>query len=441
MSDESRPEAPSDASPETPAAAPPEPASDGPKRKGKVARKHTVGRVVVISALVLALITGLSVVYFVRHLNGNIEGISLDDLGGDEERPENLYKGNGEPLDILVMGSDSRDCDGCGLDKEKGARSDTSILVHLSADRSRAYAVSIPRDSIVNRPEDGCDAPAATDVMWNEAYSVNGPTCTLRQLEEETGILVEHFIVIDFGSFGNMVDAVDGVPVCVPEDIVDKPRQIFVPKGDPSLLTGDEALDYVRARYVGDQIEQNDISRIRRQQEFIGALVRKVLSAGTLTRLDKVVKFLDAATKGLTTDDEFDSVTRLGKIALQLQNIGLDKIKFVTLPTDYYPVDDPDFSGKVFWTEQADEIWKLLAEDKVLPQKLIGGTSVSAEGPPGSSETPTAGESPTGSESPTGTPTETPSETPSETPTASETPETPTPSGTTEEKPIFGVCA
>ena len=169
--------------------------------------------------------------------------------------------------------------------------------------------------------------------------------------------------------------------------------------------------------------------------------MRKVLSAGTLTRLDKVVKFLDAATKGLTTDDEFDSVTRLGKIALQLQNIGLDKIKFVTLPTDYYPVDDPDFSGKVFWTEQADEIWKLLAEDKVLPQKLIGGTSVSAEGPPGSSETPTAGESPTGSESPTGTPTETPSETPSETPTASETPETPTPSGTTEEKPIFGVCA
>jgi hypothetical protein len=71
VSDESRPEA-----------------SDGaPKRRGKVARKHTVGRVVLISALVLALITGLGTVYFIRHLNGNIEGLSLDALG-DDERPE-----------------------------------------------------------------------------------------------------------------------------------------------------------------------------------------------------------------------------------------------------------------------------------------------------------------------------------------------------------------
>ena len=125
-----------------------------------------------------------------------------------------------------------------------------------------------------------------------------------------TGIHVEHFVVVDFGSFGKMVDAVDGVQVCVPEDIVDRKHQIFVPKGDPSTLTGDEALDYVRARYVGEKIQQNDISRIRRQQEFIGALVRQVKSAGTLTRVDKVVKFLDAATSALTTDDEFDDVTQ-----------------------------------------------------------------------------------------------------------------------------------
>ena len=155
--------------------------------------------------------------------------------------------------------------------------------------------------------------------------------------------------------------------MCVPEDIVDKKHQIFVPKGNPATLTGDEALDYVRARYVGEKIQQNDISRIRRQQEFIGALVRQVKSAGTLTRVDKVVKFLDAATSALTTDDEFDDVTKIARVAMQLQNIGLDKVKFVTLPTDYFPVDDPEFSGKVFWTEQADEIWKLLAQDKELP--------------------------------------------------------------------------
>ncbi|RYB94703.1 LytR family transcriptional regulator [Nocardioides oleivorans] len=429
MSDESRPETPDSA----------------PKRKGKAKRKHTVGRVVLISALVLALITGLSTVYFIRHLNGNIEGVSTDALDEDA-RPEEVYTGNGEPLDILVMGSDSRDCDGCGIDQEGGGGSDTTILVHLSADRSRAYAVSIPRDSIVNRPEDGCDSPAVTDVIWNAAYSVGGPLCTMRQLEENTGIRVEHFIVVDFASFGSMVDAVGGVPVCVPEDIKDPKHSIFVPKGNPSVLTGDEALDYVRARYVGDLIQQNDISRIRRQQEFIGALVREVLSAGTLTRLDKVVRFLDAATKSLTTDDEFANVTRLGKVAMQLQGIGLDKIKFVTLPTAYY-TRDSGFFGRVYWTEQADEIWKLIAQDKELPAKLIGGTSVSAEGPPGSSESPSAGESSTGT--PSGTPSETPSETPTETPsetvteTPSGTPSTPTtPTETTDpEDRIYGVCA
>ena len=408
----------------------PELPDGAPRRRARPRRKHTVGRVILIAAVALALITALSTVYFVRHLNGNIEGISTGGLD-DSERPEEVYTGNGEPLDILVMGSDSRDCDGCDIDTEGGGGSDTTILVHLSADRSRAYAVSIPRDSIVDRPEDGCDSPAATDVIWNAAYSVGGPLCTMRQLEENTGIRVDHFIVVDFASFGSMVDAVDGVPVCIPYDIVDEPRQIFVPKGNPSLLTGDEALDYFRARYVGDLIQQNDISRIRRQQEFISALVRKVLSAGTLTRLDKVVRFLDAATRSLTTDDEFANVTRLGKVAMQLQGIGLDRITFVTLPTTYYPRDS-DFWGRVAWTEQADEIWKLVAEDKELPARLIGDTSVTAEGPPGSSDSTSAGGS--GSTGETNTPSNTPSNPPSATPGA--------PVETTDPADqIYGVCS
>lgn len=416
-----------------------------PKRRAKPKRKHAVARVVLITAVVLALVTGLSTIYFVRHLNGNIDGISTDGLDEDA-RPEEIYAGNGQPLDILVMGSDSRDCDDCKIDAEAAdaGRADTTILVHLSADRSRAYAVSIPRDSIVNRPEDGCDSLAETNVMWNAAYGVGGPLCTMRQLEENTGIRVEHFIVVDFATFGSMVDAVDGVDVCVPYDISDPERHIFVPKGNPSTLTGDEALDYVRARYVGPLIQRNDISRIRRQQEFIGALVRQVLSAGTLTRLDRVVRFLNAATKSLTTDKEFANVTRLGKVAMQLQGIGLDKVKFVTLPTEYFPRES-EFFGKVSWTDQAGEIWDLLAQDKELPAKLIGGTSVSAEGPPDTetrspstegSESPSEGAS-SSTEAPTGTPSNTPS-TPGNTP--STTPSAPVET-TDPADQIYGICS
>ncbi len=165
MSDESRPEAPAGA----------------PKRKGKVARKHTVGRVILVSALVLALITGLGTIYFVRHLNGNIDGcLPRRDRWRTARK---LYKGNGQPLNILVMGSDTREGAGNEIDGEGGGGSDTTILVHLSADRDRAYAISIPRDSIVDRPEVGCDAPAESDVMWNAAYTVGGPVCTVAQLQ------------------------------------------------------------------------------------------------------------------------------------------------------------------------------------------------------------------------------------------------------------------
>jgi LCP family protein required for cell wall assembly len=410
-----------------------------PKRKGKVARKHTVGRVILVSALVLALITGLGTIYFVRHLNGNIEGVSLDALGGD--RPEKVYRGNGEPLNILVMGDDTREGAGNAIDGEGGGGSDTTILVHLSADRERAYAVSIPRDSIVDRPacNDG-ESAAATEVMWNAAYGIGGPVCTVDQLETETDVFVDHFVVVDFNGFGDMVDAVGGVPVCVPEDLVDRKHGIFVPAGDPSVLTGDEALDYVRARSVGELAQRNDISRIRRQQTFIAALVREVKSAGTLTRLDKVVGFLDAATKSLTTDTELDSVTRIGKIAMQLQSIGLDKVQFVTLPTEYYPTDS-EFSGRVFWTEQATEIWELINEDKEIPARLLSGNAVTAEPPSTSSAaTETPSPSATGSGTPSSTPSETETETPTETPTASET-ETPSAPATTKPEPVPGVCA
>ena len=401
------------------------PTVDGPKRKGKVARKHTVGRVIVASTLALGLITGLGMVYFYRHLNDNIASQSLDKLG---ERPEKVYAGNGEPLNILVMGDDTRAGDDANkIDNETGGGSDTTILVHLSADRSRAYAISIPRDSIIDRPECG-DSPAATDVMWNAAYSIGGPLCTAAQLEAMTGVYVDHYVVVDFNGFGDMVDAVGGVPVCVPEDLVDKAHQIFVPAGDPSLLSGDQALDYVRARYVGELIQQNDISRIRRQQTFIAALVREVQSAGTLTRPDRVVKFLDAATQSLETDDNLDSVAKIGRLALQLQDIGLEKVKFVTLPTEYFPRDS-DFWGTVFWKPEAEEVFRLINEDKPLPPKLLRG-SISAEPPSSSSESPAPTPTPTDTASPSVSPTPTPTPTPSSTPEPEPEPD-----------PIPGVCA
>lgn len=366
MTDAPPPDAPADAGPEGQPAA-------SPRR-----RRRTVLRIVLASALVLALVTGVGGYLLVRHLDGNIVTGSFDDVGPG--RPERQYTGNGKPLNILVMGDDSRSGPGNRIDGEAGAGgSDTTILVHLSADRTRAYAVSVPRDSIVERPACGDSSPAASNQMWNEAFTVGGELCTVDQFEQTTGVRLDHYAVIDFNGFGQMVEAIDGVPVCVSEDIVDEDNAIFVPAGDPTELSGDQALDYVRARYVGERIEQNDLSRIRRQQEFIGALVRKLQSAGTLARPDRLIRFLDAATSSLRTDEDLGSVGDIARIALQVRDIGLERVQFLTVPTEYFPLDSA-LRGKVRWTADADRLWQLVARDEVLPADLLGGQAVDAAG-------------------------------------------------------------
>jgi LCP family protein required for cell wall assembly len=277
-----------------------------PKRRGRSSRKNTVGRVLLASAIVLALATGLGVVYLYRHLNGNLDVVDVTGQLGSDRPDKEEVAGPQEPLNILVMGSDDRDAAGNNIDnQELGStdRSDTTILMHLSADRKRAYGVSIPRDSLVTRPtcktEDGESIPGGTDVMWNEAFALGGPACTIRQFEKMTGVFVDHYVVIDFAGFEGMVNAIDGVPVCIPEPIVDPAHGINIEKGTREV-EGREALNYVRARYtLGDG---SDISRIKRQQAFIAAMANKVISAGTLARVDRLVGFLNAATESLQVD-------------------------------------------------------------------------------------------------------------------------------------------
>ena len=368
------------------------------KRRGRARRSHTVAKVLLATLLTLGMVSGLSVAFLYRHLNGNLNVVNVDDQLSNRPDKIRIAHAPKQPMNILVMGSDSRDCDGCGIDKEAGGGSDTTILFHLSADRESAYGVSIPRDSLVDRPdcksEDGDTIPGASNVMWNAAYSYGGPACTMQQFEQTTGIFVDNYVVVDFGSFQQMVDAVDGVEVCVPEDIDSSEYGITIPKGTRTL-TGKEALAYVRVRHgVGDG---SDIGRIKRQQAFIGALVAKVLSSGTLTRFDRLVRFLNAATKSLTTD--IPNIKDMALVGLQFKHIGLKRIRFLTVPFVYSSTQP----GRVEWTEDADTLWKRIANDQPLGKLRdgsLGANQVPSGTPSGSSSTT---ESPGDDESSSGT--------------------------------------
>lgn len=353
---------------------------DAPKRRGEGSRRHTVATVLLASSLVLALAVGLGVVFLYRHLNGNLTVEDVTEALG-ENRPDKVDTGPQEPLNVLVMGSDTREGEGNAIDGEAGAAaSDTTILFHLSADRERAYGVSIPRDSIVDRPTCGEDdeIEAADRVMWNEAFTVGGQACTIRQFEETTGVFVDHYVVVDFNGFKDMVNAIDGVEVCIPEDIDDPAHGINIEAGTRTLRDT-EALNYVRARYtLGDK---SDISRIKRQQAFIASMTKKVISAGTLTRVDRLVGFLNAATNSLTVDPGLENVARIGRLGMGFQGIGLDNIQFLTVPNAYYSTDS-EFSGRVYWTKQANPLWRAIRLDEEVPQGLLGG-AISAGALPG----------------------------------------------------------
>lgn len=332
---------------------------------------------VVAGVVTAAVVGGLAMAY--ANLDGNIDRIDIAGAVGTE-RPTAEVEG---PLNILVMGSDDRQGLGTieyGRDTvEGGAQSDTNLLVHLSADRERAMVVSIPRDSMVKAPQDCSDLEASVEDgvvrQWNKNFNQGGPACVIRTLEGNTQIRIDHFVVIDFMGFRSMVDALGGIEVCLPEDVKD-PQAQFEKAAGRHVLDGREALGYVRMRKsVGDG---SDLGRIERQQTFLTSVAQKATSTSLLLRPDRLYSFLDAATESMTTDSELGT-TQMARIAQSVRSIGLDKVEFVTVPTEQYPQDP----NRVQWSEDADALWDAIRLDRPLTEEEeASGTSTLTPTPP-----------------------------------------------------------
>ena len=372
-------------------------------------------RAVAVS-LATVLVVALTAGFFVyRHLEGNITSMDVEDALGTD-RPEEVVKADVEhkPLNILLLGSDTREGQGNNIGGDTPGLSDTTILLHLSADRDRAYGVSIPRDSMVERPEcerkDGQGTDPGGLRMFNEAYAIGGPACTIKTVESITNIRINHFVVVDFNGFKNMVDALGGVPVCVPEEVNDNIGHIYLPAGSYEVK-GQQALSYVRLRH--GLSENGDIGRMKRQQAFLAAMAHQVLSANTLARPDRLLKFLDASTKSLQLDEGLGSLVKIAKLGVEFKNIGLDNIQFITVPWQYAP-DDPN---RIRWLPESKQVWQAMINDKPLAPRFLDD-AISAEHLPGS-PTPTPSDTASPSGSPTGTPSSDPSSsgTPSTSPT------------------------
>ncbi|MEU4272135.1 LCP family protein [Streptomyces sp. NPDC026092] len=328
----------------------------------------------------------------------------------DKERPTAVAMG---AQNILLIGSDTRT--GAGntkYGKDKGTqRSDTTILLHIAAGRSSATAVSIPRDLMVNMPScrtKGGKRTGEVFAQFNSAFEIGGTACTIRTVERLTAIRIDHHMVIDFRGFKKMVDAVDGVEICLKEPIDDKDAKLKLPAGRQTLH-GEQALGFVRARKtLGNG---SDTERMDRQQQFLGALVNKVQSNGVLLNPTRLYPVLDAATKSITTDPGLDSLRDLYDLARSMRAIPTEKVQFLTVPRRPYSYDA---NRDELVQPEASQLFKRLREDKPVtvapgaepspsPGASGGGASPSAsrgpdqvsDGKPDDASSPSAAPTPT----------------------------------------------
>ncbi|MFE5095513.1 LCP family protein [Streptomyces sp. NPDC056638] len=310
-----------------------------------------------------------------RKLDGNIRtdtSAAAELKVYERERPASVVH---DAENILLIGSDSRAGDNRKYGRDDGGsqRSDTTILLHLAADRKSVTAMSLPRDLMVEIPvchkADGT-ATKKQFAQFNWAFEFGGTACTTRTVEKLTGVRIDHQMVVDFNGFKDMVDAVHGVEVCLKKPVDDADAHLKLPAGRQKL-NGEQALGYVRARKsIGNG---SDTERMDRQQQFLGALVNKVQSNGVLLNPTRLYPVLDAATKALTTDPGLDSLKDLYELVRGLREVPTDRVQFLTVPRQPY-VADPNRDELV--QPDAKRLFKRLREDTpvaVVPADRLKG--------------------------------------------------------------------
>lgn len=302
------------------------------ERSDRGASRLSTAQWVACAATALAIIVALAGYGWYQGLVGNLTTAQVDTDEWDD-RPVNVEG----VMNLLVLGTDARTGENADYGDAEGERADTMLIASIDVDSGAATLVNLPRDLVVDLP--GCDSDEEHEGMppqqgmVSSAMTFGGVGCQWKVVEEITGVHLDHFIMMDFVGFKDMVDAIGGVEMCIPEPVDDPKAQLELDAG-LQVLDGEESLGFVRSRYA--QGDGSDLSRIDRQQEFMGAMLREVLSSDVMASPVTVTNFLSAVTDSITTDDDL-SVDTMTDLAISMREIDLDQVRFVTVPTEAHP--------------------------------------------------------------------------------------------------------
>ncbi len=317
---------------------------------------------------------------YIQALNANIQKGNLNN-GGSALAPDSKANAAGQkPLNILVLGSDGRatanDCKLGGSCDGSPPHADVEMLVHLSADRSNASIMSIPRNTQAAVPD--CTDPK-TKKVWKarttditNSLNVNDPGCVVDTWEALTKIHIDHYMMIDFAGVVDMADAIGGVQVCTKQNVMDYQPTIIdgvrheigshlvLPAGS-HMIQGEQALEWLRTRHAWE--DGSDIGRADAQHLYLNSMIREMKSAKTIADPVKLNDLAQAATKALAVDNGLGSIQALVSLALELNKVPANRMTTVTMPWAYRVNPASPQNPDVVTTPDSAKLFQMIIND------------------------------------------------------------------------------
>jgi LCP family protein required for cell wall assembly len=310
-------------------------------------RRRLLPKIVIAASVLLVAVSGAGFWYAAtidRSLTENINrGVELPTDPSSVRPPKEPHETG--TLNYVLLGSDSRD-----PGNEGNGRSDTIMLVHLNAKRTKAYIVSFPRDMYVNIPGYGRN-------KINAAFAFGGTPLAVRTLESLTGVRMDHVALIDFEGFIRLTQDLHGVTVM--NKTAFSSHGFDFPTGKITI-SGEEALWFVRERH---QLPGGDLDRAENQRNVIKAIVQKGLSAKVISDPATFTTFLGNVAKYLTVDNDLsdDEITRT---AHSLRLTGKD-VDLLQAPISGYGTSRDGQSIDIVDTAKMAELATALKKDKL----------------------------------------------------------------------------
>lgn len=295
----------------------------GHEAEGGAPRHRLRVALILLGTLAVVVVGGLLAAQLL--LNSRLERID-DPFADLTARPARPTPSAGEteeprepPVNVLVLGSDSRISAGDPSQWSYGAqRTDAIMIVQVSGDREDAFVMSIPRDSWVPIPGHGM-------AKINAAFSYGGPTLMIQTVEQLTGIYIDHFAVTDFESFATITDALGGVRMYLPNGLTGP--DVNLGPGE-HLLDGDAALVYVRQRY---NLSGGDFSRVQRQQNWMRSIMKAVFEQEILKDIGKLTAFSSTVLQSMAVDDGM-TLPRAVTVGYSMRDLRGEDVTFMTAP-------------------------------------------------------------------------------------------------------------